>query len=36
MTTFPNSPRLLKGAIIGLDLFNPISSVAVFQYNPDT
>jgi hypothetical protein len=35
MTTFPNSPRLLKGAIIGLDLFNPVSSVAVFQYNPD-
>ena len=36
MTTFPNSPRLIKGAIIGLDLFNPISSIVVFQYNPDT
>jgi len=36
MTTFPGSPRLLKGAIIGFDLFNPISSVVVFQYNPDT
>ena len=36
MTTFPNSPRLLKGAIIGFDLFNPVSSVVVFQYNPET
>lgn len=30
MTTFPNSPRLLKGAIIGLDPFNPLASVVVF------
>ena len=36
MTTFPNSPRLLKGAIIGLDPVNPLASVVVFQYNPDT
>src|SRR5882672_10524808 len=36
MTTFPNSPRLLKGAIIGLDPVNPAASVVVFQYNPDT
>ncbi len=36
MTTFPNSPRLQKGAIIGLDPFNPLASVVVFQYNPDT
>lgn len=36
MTTFPNSPRLIKGAIIGLDLFNPVASIVVFQYNPDT
>lgn len=36
MTTFPNSPRLIKGAIVGLDLFNPVSSVVVFQYNPET
>jgi hypothetical protein len=27
---------LLKGAIIGLDAFNPLASVVVFQYNPDT
>jgi len=36
MTTFPGSPRLLKGAIVGIDLFNPLASVIVFQYNPDT
>jgi hypothetical protein len=36
MTTFPGSPRLLKGAIIGLDPMNPLASVVVFQYNPDT
>jgi len=36
MSSFPNSPRLTKGAIIGIDLFNPLSSVIAFQYNPDT
>src|SRR4030095_2523972 len=36
MTAFPGSPRLLKGAIIGLDPLNPLASVVVFQYNPDT
>lgn len=36
MTTFPGSPRLLKGALVGLDPFNPLASVIVFQYNPDT
>lgn len=36
MTTFPGSPRLQKGAIIGLDPFNPLASVIVFQYNPET
>lgn len=36
MTTFPGSPRLIKGAIIGLDPINPLASVVVFQYNPDT
>lgn len=35
MTTFPGSPRLLKGAIIGVDLFNPLASVILFQYNPE-
>ncbi len=36
MTSFPNSPRLVKGAIIGVDPFNPLASVVIFQYNPDT
>ena len=36
MSSFPGSPRLQKGAIIGLDPFNPLASVIVFQYNPDT
>jgi hypothetical protein len=35
MTSFPGSPRLLKGAIIGFDLMNPLASVIVFQYNPE-
>lgn len=34
MTTFPGSPSLTKGAIVGIDIFNPIASVIVFQYNP--
>ena len=36
MTTFPGSPRLLKGAIVGIDPLNPLASVIVFQYNPET
>ena len=36
MTTFPGSPRLPKGAIVGLDPANPLASMIVFQYNPDT
>jgi hypothetical protein len=36
MSTYTNGPRLLKGAIVGIDLFNPLASVITFQYNPDT
>jgi hypothetical protein len=36
MTSFSNSPKILKGAIVGLDPMNPLASIAVFQYNPDT
>jgi hypothetical protein len=36
MSSFPGSPRLLKGAIVGVDKMNPLASVIVFQYNPDT
>jgi hypothetical protein len=34
MTTFPNSPKLTKGAIVGIDPLNPLASVIIFQYNP--
>lgn len=30
------SPRVQQGAIIGLDPFNPVASVIMFQYNPET
>ena len=36
MTTFPRSPRTLRGAIVAIDPFNPLASVIVFQYNPET
>jgi hypothetical protein len=35
MSSFPGSPRVMKGAIVGFDPFNPLASVVVFQYNPD-
>ena len=36
MTDSPLVPRMLRGAIVGVDKFNPLASVVVFQYNPDT
>lgn len=36
MSDFPGSPRVLKGAIVGVDPLNPVASVIVFQYNPHT
>jgi len=36
MTSFPGSPRLQKGALIGLDPANPLASMIIFQYNPET
>jgi hypothetical protein len=35
MSFSPRSPRVVRGAIIGFDIFNPIASVIVFQYNPE-
>jgi len=32
---FPRSPRILKGAIVAIDEYNPLASVIVFQYNPE-
>jgi hypothetical protein len=36
MTTFRGSPPTHKGALVGLDILNPVASVIVFQYNPET
>jgi hypothetical protein len=36
VSTFPGSPKLLKGAIVGVSVIDPLSSVVIFQYNPDT
>jgi hypothetical protein len=36
VTTFPGSPRLLKGALVAVDLANFLPSVIAFQYNPDS
>ena len=36
MTTFPNSPRLLKGALVAIDPLRPMPTVIVFQYTPET
>lgn len=35
MSFSPRSPRVVRGAIVGFDVFNPVASVIVFQYNPD-
>jgi hypothetical protein len=36
MTTFPGSPRLQKGAIVGIDPAIRLPTIVIFQYNPDT
>lgn len=36
MSASPISTRLLKGALVSVDLLSPIPAVIVFQYNPDT
>jgi hypothetical protein len=36
MTSFPGSPRLIKGAIVSIDLLVKIPNVIVFQYTPDS
>ncbi len=35
MSTFTGFPKLIKGAIVGFDIFNPLASVIIFQYNPN-
>ena len=36
MTTFPGSPRVLKGALVAINLPDPTLKVIAFQYNPVT
>ncbi len=37
MSTSPlPTARTIRGAIVGIDPFNPLASVTVFNYNPDT
>jgi hypothetical protein len=31
-----STPRLARGAIVGIDPLNPLASVVLFQYNPDS
>jgi len=36
MSTFPGSPRVQKGALVGADPANPLASIVILQYNPDS
>lgn len=36
MTTFPGSPRLFRGAIVGVDTVAATTRAIYFQYNPET
>jgi hypothetical protein len=36
MSAFPGSPRLIKGALVGVGLTGSLESTVVFQYKPDT
>jgi hypothetical protein len=36
MTSSPLSPPVFKGALVAADPLRPLSSVVVFQYNPET
>jgi hypothetical protein len=36
MSTFPGSPRVVKGALVAIDPLVPVPNIVVFQYNPDT
>lgn len=35
MTGLTRSPRTARGALVGLDVANPLASIVLFQYNPD-
>ena len=35
MSSFPGSPRTLRGAIVAVEPRSPLSRIVIFQYNPD-
>lgn len=35
MPTYENAPRIIKGALVGINPIVPIPNVILFQYNPD-
>lgn len=36
MTSFPNSPKLTRGALVTVSMFNTRATSIMFQYNPET
>ncbi|HVK65610.1 MAG TPA: hypothetical protein VM694_14100 [Polyangium sp.] len=36
MASSARSPRMLRGALVGVDTFSLLMSTTIFQYNPDT
>jgi hypothetical protein len=36
MSSFPGSPRLVRGALISYELAGIMPQVVIFQYNPET
>ena len=36
MTMFPRTPRLVRGALVSIDLVTLVPQVILFQYNPET
>jgi hypothetical protein len=36
MSFSQQTPQVMKGAIVGIDPFNPLASICIFQYNPET
>lgn len=36
MSTLANTPQVLRGAIVGINPLDPVASVVIFQYNPDS
>src|SRR4051812_36389872 len=35
MSSFPGTPRILRGAIVAVEAASPLARIVIFQYNPD-